>query len=254
MKVTVCPTSLKVIVSEFSIRVPERLAVVAHGFPESPSEAEIVVPFCAIVPFAPVVTPNFDDVAEKIQLPAILIGPLRVGEVPPPPPPQLTAMKTSASRNMEVPATLNRGSRTIAINEISIRAVSAPNAVGQFRLNGRPPSRKPLDDANVVPQVIVALAVSEAALKLIRFGAVKLGAEPLKLHVGTSIAPVGAAVTVALKATVPANPVAPVTVITQEPDCPGAVIVIVELPQPGATVKPGPVTETVTGAETALAA
>jgi hypothetical protein len=51
----------------------------------------------------------------------------------------------------------------------------------------------------------------------------------------------------------PEKPFAPVTVMTHEPDCPGAVMLIVEELQPGVTLIPVEPTVTVTEAVVELA-
>jgi hypothetical protein len=106
-------------------------------------------------------------------------------------------------------------------------------------------------DAAIDEQVIVALPVSEEALKVIVFGAVKfaLAGWP-KLQVGAFMAP-GGLLSAALSATVPAKPFAPVVVIRHDPDCPGAEMLIVDA-HPDETLIPAPLTVTVTDCETAL--
>ena len=63
---------------------------------------------------------------------------------------------------------------------------------------------------------------------------------------GTSVALGGAPLFAALKITVPAKPLAPVTVIRQEPDWPNVAMTIVAEEHPGDTLIPDEPTLTVT--------
>jgi hypothetical protein len=108
-------------------------------------------------------------------------------------------------------------------------------------------------DAAVVAHVMVALPDADDALSVMVLGAVKFWSGAPKLQAGASFAFAGELVKAGAKVTVPANPFAPVTVMRQDPDIPGAETEIVADAQLGETLMPGCPTLTVTVPETALA-
>ena len=98
----------------------------------------------------------------------------------------------------------------------------------------------------VVVHVIVALPVVVVELSVIVFGAVKAWSGAPKLHEGGSTSPECTPTTGAVSATVPAKPLAPLTVIRHVPDEPGVAIVIVAAVHPEDSLMPGAPTVTVT--------
>lgn len=98
------------------------------------------------------------------------------------------------------------------------------------------------------------MPVSKLGVKLIVPGGVKFWEGAPKVQVGVSTALGGADFPTTLRVTLPLNPPGPVTVIRHDPDWPGAVIVIVELVHPVATLTADEPMVTVTAEDTALAA
>ena len=131
---------------------------------------------------------------------------------------------------------------------------SAAPASGHVPPMGRLEGRSTIREAACDAQVSVALPVSELGVKVIVPGGVKFWDGAPKVQVGVSTALGGADFPTTLRTTLPLNPPGPVTVIRHEPDWPGAVIVMVELVHPGATLTADEPTVTVTAEDKALMA
>ena len=131
---------------------------------------------------------------------------------------------------------------------------SVAPASGHVQPTGRLAGRSKIREAAVDAHVSVALPVSELGVRVIVPGGVKFWEGAPNVQVGMFTALGGADFPATLSATLPLNPPGPVTVIRHEPDWPGAVIVIVELVQPVATLTADDPTVTVTAEDTALAA
>jgi len=199
------------------------------------------------------VEPDGVAVTLKVYVPVVVPA----FDVPPPPPPPVVFDPQPATNPVDRTSNTARGAnfnfRPPASNtRKKQRSAIAASGMAHRMFDGPSGDRKTILDAAVDEQVIVALPIDDADKEIV-LGGVKFKLGDPKLHAGTSTAPAGELIPVELNAAVPVKPFAPPTMIEQDPDWPGAVIVMTPV-QPEEILTPGVPTAMVTEAEMALAA
>jgi hypothetical protein len=120
--------------------------------------------------------------------------------------------------------------------ESAAPAIGHPRTPVGAQFEGRFEGRGNTLDAAVVVQVSVAFPEPDASEMVL--GAVKFWSGAPKEQAGLCAALGGADEMPCVSVTFPVNPFAPVTLMRQEPDCPGEAIMTVLLAQPGDTLMP----------------